>query len=68
MRRGVGRILVDDLAARAAAAGASYVDVVANPNALEFYSRVGFQVTGQTSTRFGSAPRMTLDPSAALSA
>ena len=61
MRRGVGRILVDDLAARAAAAGASYVDVVANPNALGFYSRLGFQVTGQTSTRFGSAPRMTLD-------
>lgn len=59
MRRGVGRMLVQDLAARAAAAGASYVDVVANPNALEFYSRLGFEVTGQTSTRFGTAPRMT---------
>ena len=60
MRRGVGRLLVRDLAGRAVAAGASYVDVVANPNALGFYSRLGFEVTGQTSTRFGSAPRMTL--------
>jgi ribosomal protein S18 acetylase RimI-like enzyme len=61
MGRGVGRALVDDLSARAAAAGASHVDVVANPNALGFYSRLGFQITGQTSTRFGSAPRMTLE-------
>jgi GNAT superfamily N-acetyltransferase len=61
MRRGVGRVLVDDLAARAKAAGASYIDVVANLNALGFYARLGFQITGQTSTRFGSAPRMTLD-------
>jgi len=61
MRCGVGRMLVDDLATRAAAAGASYVDVIANPNALGFYARLGFEVTGQASTRFGSAPRMTLD-------
>jgi ribosomal protein S18 acetylase RimI-like enzyme len=61
MRRGVGRMLVDDVATRAAAAGASYVDVVANPNALGFYARLGFAVTGRASTRFGSAPRMTLD-------
>jgi GNAT superfamily N-acetyltransferase len=60
MRRGVGRLLVDDLAARAAEAGASYIDVIANPNALGFYSRLGFAVTGDTATRFGMAPRMTL--------
>jgi ribosomal protein S18 acetylase RimI-like enzyme len=60
MRRGVGRLLVDDVGARAAAGGASYVDVIANPNALGFYSRLGFEVTGQASTRFGDAPRMTL--------
>jgi len=60
MRRGVGRMLVHDVAVRAADAGATYVDVVANPNALGFYSRLGFEVTSQTSTRFGSATRMTL--------
>jgi ribosomal protein S18 acetylase RimI-like enzyme len=61
MRRGVGRVLVDDVAARAAAAGGRYVDVIANPNALGFYERVGFEVTGRASTRFADAPRMTLD-------
>ena len=60
MRLGVGRLLVDDVATRAAASGASHVDVIANPNALVFYERVGFEMTGQASTRFGSAPRMSL--------
>lgn len=32
MRQGVGRLSVDDLANRAQAAGAGYVDVTANPN------------------------------------
>jgi GNAT superfamily N-acetyltransferase len=31
MRQGIGRLLVDEFAARAAAAGARYVDVIANP-------------------------------------
>jgi len=61
MRRGVGRLLVRDVATRAAAAGASHVDVIANPNALGFYERLGFETIGQASTRFGSAPRMSLD-------
>jgi ribosomal protein S18 acetylase RimI-like enzyme len=60
MRMGIGRLLVHDVAVRAAAAGASHVDVIANPNALGFYSRLGFEITGQASTRFGDAPRMTL--------
>jgi ribosomal protein S18 acetylase RimI-like enzyme len=60
MRLGVGRLLVDDVATRAAASGASYLDVIANPNALGFYERLGFEITGQASTRFGSAPRMSL--------
>ena len=60
MRLGVGRQLVHDLAERAAAAGATHVDVTANPNALGFYLRVGFVVTGETSTQFGPAPRMAL--------
>ena len=66
MHRGIGRALVHDLAATAAAAGARYVDVVANPNALGFYLRVGFRVTGEAVTRFGGAPRMTLDRPAPL--
>ena len=61
MGLGIGRLLVDDLAARAAAAGASHVDVIANPNALGFYERLGFQTTGEASTRFGKAPRMSLE-------
>ena len=61
MRQGIGRLLVDDLVARAAAEGATQVDVIANPNALGFYARLGFEVTGRASTQFGDAPRMTLD-------
>jgi ribosomal protein S18 acetylase RimI-like enzyme len=61
MGLGVGRLLVDDVATRAAASGASHVDVIANPNALGFYERLGFEITGQASTSFGSAPRMSLE-------
>jgi ribosomal protein S18 acetylase RimI-like enzyme len=61
MRYGIGRLLIHDVATRAAEAGANHVDVIANPNALGFYSRLGFNVIGAASTRFGSAPRMTLD-------
>ena len=65
MRLGIGRMLVDDVAGRAAASGASHVDVIANPNALGFYERLGFELTGRASTRFGSAPRMSLELSPA---
>lgn len=61
MRRGVGRQLVADVVARARAGGASFVDVIANQNAVGFYERVGFATTGRASTRFGDAPRMTLE-------
>jgi GNAT superfamily N-acetyltransferase len=61
MRQGIGHALVDDVVKRARAAGARYIDVIANPNAVGFYGRVGFELSGQASTRFGSAPRMTLD-------
>lgn len=61
MGRGVGRLLVADVATRAAAAGASHVVVIANPNALGFYERLGFEITGRASTRFGDAPRMSLE-------
>ena len=58
MGLGVGRLLVDDVASRAAAAGAGFIDVIANPNAVGFYERVGFRITGQVPTRFGPGIRM----------
>jgi ribosomal protein S18 acetylase RimI-like enzyme len=61
MRRGIGRALVEDVSARAASAGATHLDVTANTNALGFYTRLGFEVVGEATTRFGNAPRMTLD-------
>ena len=65
MRLGVGRVLIEDVAARAATEGANYVTVIANPRAVGFYERLGFQITGEASTRFARAPRMTLDLSPA---
>ena len=61
MGRGVGRLLVADVVSRAAAVPASGVDVTANPNALGFYQRVGFRVTGEVATLFGRGIRMRLD-------
>lgn len=60
MGLGVGRVLVADVASRAAAAGAGWIDVTANPNAVGFYERVGFGVTGEVATRFGRGIRMSL--------
>jgi GNAT superfamily N-acetyltransferase len=60
MRTGVGRALVDDARRIARERGAARIDVVANPQALAFYVRVGFTPAGEAQTRFGPAPRMTL--------
>jgi len=60
MRGGVGRLLVQDAARIARRRGATRIDVVANPQAVEFYEAVGFSATGATQTRFGPAPRMSL--------
>lgn len=60
MGQGIGRALVRDVVDRARAEGVQYVDVIANPNALEFYRRVGFETSGTAATRFGNAPRMTI--------
>lgn len=57
-RRGVGRALVADAAARARAAGLLALEVVANGNALGFYERLGFVVTGSAQTQFGPAQRL----------
>jgi GNAT superfamily N-acetyltransferase len=59
--RGVGRLLVADVGRRAASAGAAFVDVIANPNALGFCDRIGYVTIGEAATRFGNAPRMTLE-------
>jgi len=61
MGRGVGRLLVADVVARAAAAGVRCIDVTANPHAVGFYERVGFAVTGEVATLFGRGIRMRID-------
>ncbi len=60
MRHGVGRGLIDDAKRMARERGATRIDVVANPQALAFYQRVGFTTSGEAETRFGMAPRMSL--------
>jgi predicted N-acetyltransferase YhbS len=60
MRTGVGRRLVDDARRIAHDRGAARIDVIANPQALAFYSAVGFVAAGEAHTRFGPAPRMSL--------
>jgi GNAT superfamily N-acetyltransferase len=61
MRQGVGRVLVEDIVARARGASVRRVDVTANPHAAEFYRAVGFVIDGDAETRFGPALRMRLD-------
>lgn len=57
---GVGRRLVEDLARTASSRGFSRIIVIANPEAVAFYTRVGFVRDGDAETRFGPAPRMVL--------
>ena len=57
-RRGIGRLLVEDAAARARAAGSRTLEVVGNDNALGFYARLGFAVCGLAQTQFGPAKRL----------
>lgn len=59
-RRGIGRRLVEDAAARAAQAGLAVLEVVASANALGFYQRLGFVVCGEAQTQFGPAKRLRL--------
>jgi GNAT superfamily N-acetyltransferase len=55
---GVGRALVVAASDQARAEGARGLHVVANPTALGFYRRCGFEDHGVTDTRFGPAPIM----------
>lgn len=58
MRRGVGRALVEDAAARAAANGHREMTVVAHPRNFAFYESVGFVPGEPVNTRFGPATRL----------
>ena len=60
-RRGIGRALVAGAGFLAGRAGGRRIDVTANPDALGFYASVGFLVVGEAETRFGPAPRMSLE-------
>jgi GNAT superfamily N-acetyltransferase len=59
-RQGIGRLLVSDCVARAVCEGASVIEVTANPDALGFYSRVGFGLGEEVPTRFRPGRRMRL--------
>ncbi len=58
MRQGVGRVLVEDAAARALSAGYHEMTVVAHPRNFAFYGSVGFVPGEPVSTRFGPATRL----------
>jgi len=59
-RQGIGRALVGAVLAVAREHGFERIEVTANTHALAFYESVGFVVEGETTTRFGTAPRMHL--------
>jgi GNAT superfamily N-acetyltransferase len=54
-RLGIGRALVLHCEFAAAAAGATALHVVGNPQAAEFYAACGFDIAGEHQTRFGPA-------------
>jgi GNAT superfamily N-acetyltransferase len=58
LRRGIGRALVEDAAARAASAGYLTLTVVAHPRNFAFYESVGFVRGEPARTRFGPATTM----------
>jgi GNAT superfamily N-acetyltransferase len=60
MRAGVGRALVHDAVRIARSRGATRIDVVANPEAVALYQRVGFAGAAKVQTRFGPGRRMHL--------
>jgi GNAT superfamily N-acetyltransferase len=61
MRLGIGRLLVEDMATLAHAAGWRYIEVDANPHALSFYTRVGFVAVGEAAVPYGTGVRMRRD-------
>src|SRR5262249_3197504 len=53
MRTGIGRLLIDDAVARARGLGANRIEVVADPDDVDFYERVGFVGNENVATPFG---------------
>jgi N-acetylglutamate synthase-like GNAT family acetyltransferase len=52
-RRGMGRSLVEHCSEIARSQGCTFLHVVGNPHAEEFYIACGFRLTGTAETRFG---------------
>lgn len=52
-KQGIGRRLVDHIAEVARVKAATFLHVVGNPHAKEFYLSCGFRVIGTVDTRFG---------------
>jgi GNAT superfamily N-acetyltransferase len=52
-KRGIGRQLVDHIAALARARAASFLHVIGNPHAEGFYVSCGFRALGTVDTQFG---------------
>jgi GNAT superfamily N-acetyltransferase len=61
MRQGIGRALVQDAFALARSRGCRRIEVTANPNAVDFYVKMGFVDDGVVQTRFGPGLRMHVD-------
>jgi ribosomal protein S18 acetylase RimI-like enzyme len=59
MGRGIGRELIADVVARSDQA--MRLEVTANPRAIGFYEKLGFQPGETVQTRFGAGLRMHLD-------
>lgn len=52
-RRGMGRLLVEHCSEVAHSQGSTFLHVVGNPHAEDFYIACGFTLTGTAETRFG---------------
>jgi len=59
-RRGIAAALVARIVEVLRARGAEFLEVTANPHAMEFYRAAGFVDCGVAETDFGPAPRMRL--------
>lgn len=59
--KGIGRALVLDAMELARHEGVRAIDVIANPRAEDFYTKVGFTGSGHVPTRFGPGIRMRLE-------
>jgi GNAT superfamily N-acetyltransferase len=58
MRRGVGTVLIDEIAELVRGRGVDRIEVTANPNALAFYEKAGFAAIGEVETALGPGIRM----------